>query len=95
MILQLVIWMVADHVEPFEVVSKKYFEIRVVSVMVQSRVDVMVICAGIRCVLYFEIFYEDKVFYYLYAFDLTIPAEELIDACFACLVHATDIELSD
>ena len=86
---------VADNVESFQVVCEEYFEVGVVGVVMESCVYVVVVCTGIRGVFNFEVFYEDKIFDDLYAFDLPIPAEEISDSVLIGILHATDIKFSD
>jgi len=74
-------------------ICEKYFEIGVVG-LVEGGVDVVVVCAGVGGVLYFEIFYKYKILYYLYLLNLSIFAKETSDGGFGSLVQPTNIQLS-
>lgn len=76
---------VADNIETFKVIGKKYLKVCVMS-LVKRCVDVMVICAGIRGIFYLEVFHENEVFYNLNVFNLTIFAEEITNVGFARLI---------
>lgn len=75
MFLDFVKWVVADHVEPFEVVGEEDLEVVVVG-LVQSGIDVMVVRAGIAGVLHLEVLHKDKVFYHLHVLYLAVFSEE-------------------
>lgn len=94
MLEQFVVGIVADHIEPFEMVGKEDLKICVVTVVVQSHVYVVVICAGVGGVLNLQVLHEDEVFYYLDGLDLTVFAEKTTDESFVCVLHAAYVELT-
>jgi hypothetical protein len=94
-LLDLLGWIVADHVEAFEVVSEENFEVWVVRVLVEGGVDVVVVRAGVRGVLHFEVFHENEIFDYFNSLHFPVPAEEVLYDCFGGFVHAADVQLAD
>jgi DhnA family fructose-bisphosphate aldolase class Ia len=75
MFLDFVKRVVADHVEPFEVVGEEDLEVVVVG-LVQSGIDVVVVRAGIARILHLEVLHKDKVFYHLHVLYLPVFPEE-------------------
>ena len=75
MFLDFIEWVIADHVEPFEVVCKENLEVVVVG-LVQGGIDVMVVRAGITGILHLEVLHKDKVFNHLDVLNLPVLAEE-------------------
>jgi hypothetical protein len=92
MLLDFVEGVVADHIEPLEMVCEKNLEIVVVGLM-QSRIDVMVIRTGIGCILNFEVFDENKVLYYLNIFNFTVLPEKGTDRLLTSVVESTNVKL--
>jgi len=62
---------VAYNIKSFEMISKEYFKIVVMSLM-QCCINTMIISTSIGCILYFVIFYKNKIFYYLHLLNLSI-----------------------
>ena len=91
MVLDFVLRVVADDVEAFEVVCEEDFEVCVVCVVVESGVDVVVVCAGVGGVLDFKVLDEDEVFDDLDVFDLAVLGEEGADHGFSRIVHPTHV----
>lgn len=79
---------VADHVKSFQMISKEYFEVGVVGVVMESCVYVVVVCACIRGIFHFEVFYEDEVFDDLDSLDLTVSTEKVTDCGVVCVLHS-------
>ena len=78
MFLDLVKWVIADHIESFKMISEEDLEVVVMGLM-QSGVDVMIIRTGIGCVLNLEVLHKHKVFDHLNVFNLSVLAEEGTD----------------
>ena len=76
-------------------VCEEYFEVGVVSVVVEDGVDVVIVCASIWGIFYFEVLDEDEVFDDLNSLDLTVVAEEVFDQSLVGILHPTHIKLSD
>lgn len=72
MFFDLKLWTIADNIETFEVVSKKYFEVSVVSIVMKCGVNVVIVSTSIGGIFYFKIFHKYKIFDYLNIFYLSV-----------------------
>jgi len=86
---------VADHIKSFQMISEKYFEVRIVGVLMKSCIDIVVVCAGIGGILDLKVFDEDEVFDYFDSLYLSIAAEKFTDRLFARFIHSTHIQFPD
>lgn len=75
-------------------VCEEYFEVGVVVVVVEGHVDVVVVCAGVGGVLYFEVLHEDEVLYDLHCLDLSVFAEKVTDKGLVGVLHAAHVQFS-
>jgi hypothetical protein len=75
MLLDLIHRVIAYNIEPLQMVSKEYLEIVIMRWM-KGCIDVMVVRACVRCILYLEIFDEDEVLDDFYIFNLAVFPEE-------------------
>ena len=63
---------VTNNVKALQVICKEYFEISIVSIMMKSGIDIVVISTGVGGIFNFEIFHKYKIFYYLNIFYLSV-----------------------
>lgn len=92
MFLDLIEGVIADHVEPFEMVCEEDLEVVVVG-LVQGSVDIVVICTGIGGVLHLEVLHEHEVLYHLHVLDLPVLPKEGADRLLTRLVQSGHIQL--
>ena len=59
----------------------------------ESCVYVVVVCACIRGIFHFEVFYEDEVFDDLDSLDLTVSTEKVTDCGVVCVLHSWYVQL--
>lgn len=75
-------------------ICEEDFEVVVMGLM-EGRVDVVIICTGVRGVLHLEVLHEYEVFDHLNVLDLAVFAEEGTDGLLARLIQPRDVELAD
>ena len=83
---------VAYNIEALEVVCEKYFEIGIVSIVMKSGIDIVIVRASIGGIFHLEIFNKHKIFDNLNIFYLSVLWEKATDHGFSRFVHPTHIQ---
>lgn len=93
MLLDLIERVVANHIEPFQMIREEDLEV-VVMRLVQGGVDIVIISTGVGRVLDFEVLHKHEVFDHLDVLDLAVLAEEGTDGLLTRLVQAAHVEFA-